>query len=589
MTDIEAVKQKLDIVEYIGTKVQLKPAGRNYKGRCPFHQEKTPSFMVNPDLQIYKCFGCGEGGDVLTFIAKTEGVEFGEALRIAADHVGYKLENNQRKDDGQDKLRNELYKINQLATDYWHYVLNTHAAGKEGRDYIAKRAIRKQEIDLFKLGYAPQGANLVNFLRTKGYTNDQLVQWGLAVERNGEIIDKFRGRLMLPIFNLRGQVVGFSGRVTYQSDYAPKYLNSSETPVYKKSEILMGIYQAKDAARLAKTLILEEGNLDLMASHKVGIGYICATGGTAITQQQMKLVKRYAERVLFCFDTDAAGQKALLKAISYAEELGMEHGVIELGTHKDPDDLIQHEPELWQERVQNPTNSYDYLFRTLAVGLDLGSATGKSRYAKLLVPILRLIKDPVQLSHFSGELAVAVQVTQDVILQQIAQSTGELPLMQEIAAHHQHTTEEFPVQPESYATSREDYFLSLIAAVPAAEMPDLHTSQEMLSDPRHRQVFAALIEQTETGMDFSKLADSLPADAQSTLQTALSWDLSDLETSLAVELSHIDALIYESWLRREILTLRTKLSQNPDDEASLHNLLALSNELQSLTKQSSSI
>jgi hypothetical protein len=205
------------------------------------------------------------------------------------------------------------------------------------------------------------------------------------------------------------------------------------------------------------------------------------------------------------------------------------------------------------------------------------------------VPILRLIKDPVQLSHFSGELAVAVQVTQDVILQQIAQSTGELPLMQEIAAHHQHTTEEFPVQPESYATSREDYFLSLIAAVPAAEMPDLHTSQEMLSDPRHRQVFAALIEQTETGMDFSKLADSLPADAQSTLQTALSWDLSDLETSLAVELSHIDALIYESWLRREILTLRTKLSQNPDDEASLHNLLALSNELQSLTKQSSSI
>lgn len=589
-SDSEIVKERIDIVDFIGQKVQLRSAGRNFKGLCPFHQEKSPSFMVNPDLQIYKCFGCGKGGDVFNFIEEFEGVDFREALQLAADHIGYELKATGGGDDKSKQEREAIYTANKLATEYWHYILMQHGAGRSGRDYMTKRGIRQEEASKFKLGYAPKGTNLLPYLVKKGYTEENLVKWGLAVDRNGKIYDKFRDRLILPIYNLKGQVVGFSGRIIEHSDYAPKYLNSSETPVYHKSEILMGLFQAKDTARQQKVLILQEGNLDLLASHKVGVDYIAATGGTAVTEQQLKLVKRYADMVLFCFDTDNAGQKALINAIAIAEKINLQHKVIELGKYKDPDELIQAEPETWQASVENAVNSLEYLFKTYSKDLDLGSADGKSNYARMLTPILATIKDTVQQQHFVRRLAMEVGVTAEMIMQRIEKDDGKTfpeksaaktsvqspPPEEEVA--------EAEVKPDT-PSRRELYLLALLAATDKFSEIEPKLDTDFFMNSANQELFDIVKLQKKTNKSYHELSEQLSTTANEHLQTILTWDLEDLinEGQVYEELLRLITLLEQARLRRKILDLRLALKNNPEDEKLLESLLSLSNKLQQLS------
>lgn len=584
MSDIDEVKSRLDIVDVVSQYVpSLKRAGQSYKGLCPFHREKTPSFIVTPSMQIYKCFGCGEGGDVIKFIEKMERVDFGEALQIAAERAGYKLTQKQTAQDSAYKQEADLiFKLNELAGKYWNYLLAEHKAGLAGRNYLTKRKIRMEEVKTFELGYAPMGDNLVKFLTGKGYKPDQLVKAGLAVERQGRIVDKFRDRLMLPIMNLKGQILGFSGRQITPNEHSPKYLNSPETPVYKKGEILMGLYQAKEAARQENFLILEEGNIDLLSSHKVGVKNISATGGTALTLQQCKLIKRHVDTVYFCFDTDQAGIKALIKGVELAEQIGLKHKALNIGEFQDPDQLISTEPDSWKQVISNPLNTITHLINVLQKDVDLGSADGKSEFFYRMVPILRTLKDPVQQEHFAGEIAVIAGISKDRVLQEVNSSN---PVPQRAAPQPQEPEPEAlqnkMKQFESHVVStREIYILGLLLQIDSPK--DLEISGEIFQDVNCREVFNQLQKLDNVNRDFTKLADSLSEGGREALQQALAVDITDIEAPQD-ELLRIYKTLYKNYLRREVLNLRTSLQTLPDDEQSLQKLTYLIKELKQLT------
>lgn len=582
MSDIDEVKSRLDIVEVINQYVpSLKRAGHSYKGLCPFHKEKTPSFIVTPGLQIYKCFGCGEGGDVLKFIEKVERVDFGEALNIAAERAGYKLTQSQGPQDAKLKQQTEkLLEINELACKYWNYILETHKAGKLGRDYCTKRQIRHEEIKKFRLGYAPKGNNLLPFLQSKGYNVQDLIAAGLVIERNGQPLDKFRDRLVLPIIDIKGNVVGFSGRIVTPSDYAPKYLNSPETLVYKKSEILMGMFQAKDAVRSEKFVILEEGNIDLLSSHKVGVENIIAVGGTALTLQQCKLIKRYADYVYFCFDTDAAGTKALLKGIEMAEKTGLKHKALDLGDYQDPDQLIGKEPKRWPEIVAQPVNTLSHLIKVLQKDLDMGSADGKSEFLQRIRPALHSVLDPVQREHYAGEVAMLVGINKQDVLAGNTQ-TEVVKSKETVPAGG---AEVLPAKPETSRSAREIYIISLLLQLPNFDNLDLST--ESFQDVNCREVATQILHHqlNATKSDnFLKLAENLSEGGREILQQALAMDITDVEDPKA-ELLRMYKIIYANYVRSQILHLRQKLNSNPEDTDTLQKLNYYIQELNHLSK-----
>jgi DNA primase len=427
---IEEIKQKLDIVQVVGKYVKdLHKAGRNFQGLCPFHNEKSPSFSVNPELGIFKCFGCGEGGDVISFIQKIERVEFPEALKVAAEMAGIKLEESNT--PAQERMRAEkkrLVEANTTVAKYYNYLLTEHAAGKNALAYANKRGLDAEMIKKFNLGYAPDGDNLSKFMQNKGFNPKELIDFGFSVERHGRIYDKFRERLVFPIYSLKGEVVGFSAR-TLVKDGIPKFLNSPETILYKKSELPYGFYQGKEAIRKQGFVIFFEGNVDIVNSHRVGVENVACPLGTAITPEQLKLVKRYAEKVYFCFDTDTAGYKALLRGIEIAENLGMQHRVVNIGKYHDADELIMAEPALWPKQVAKADNSISYVMNRLLQQYDLGTADGKLGFRDAALTVLRLVRDQVELSHFIQKISKLLDVSDDVLLTMLRKAHTAQPVV----------------------------------------------------------------------------------------------------------------------------------------------------------------
>jgi len=579
MSEIEELKSRLDIVDVIKQYVpDLKRTGRSYKGRCPFHNEKTPSFIVTPDMQIFKCFGCGEGGDVISFIQKIERVEFGQALNIAAERAGFELKRNySEKDEFLKKEKARVIEANKLAAKFWNYILKSLPAGKPGRDYMRKRNIRPEEMNKFVLGYAPKGNNLKNFLVSKGYNIKDLVNWGLLIERDGKVMDKFRDRLILPNLDLQGNPIGFSGRIVGPSEYAPKYLNSSETLVYKKGEILMGVYQARDAARLEKAIILEEGNIDLLSSHKVGVNNIVATGGTALTEQQCKLIKRYADVVYFAFDSDAAGLKALLKGIEIAERIELKHKVIPLGKYQDPDDMINHEPQQWINAVANPINSMAHLLQVYQQDADLGTADGKTLFSEHMVAALKLLEDEVQKLHFAEQVSLLVGVPKQVIVDQL-QSNKQVKFAEK-------ATEVKEVAPvvQSHASPQEIYLLALLLQM--KDLSKIEISTEIFSDVNCRELFIKLTRLGNTDYDFTQIFAEISDGAAEVLQQVLLIDTSTI-TDIEQEFAWVYRILYGSYLQTQILALRQKLASETENSELLTKLQYFTTEKHNLKNSS---
>lgn len=403
MTVVDQIKDQLDITEIISGYVSIKKAGRNYKALCPFHNEKTPSFVISPERQIWHCFGCGKGGDIFGFVKEIEGVEFKEALRILADKAGIELK---REDPRLINERTKITEINEKAADFFHYFLSQDL-GKKAFDYLKKRKVNDKTIKQFKIGYAPDNFNaLLNFLTKKGYSQEEIVKAGLASKNEqGKIYDKFRGRLMFPIRNLEGNTVAFGGRILKEDNKAPKYLNSPQTPIYDKSRIVYNLEQAKTEARKKDQLILVEGYMDVLAVWQNGDQNVAATSGTALTPIQLSIIKRYTPNILLSFDSDLAGGEATKRGIETAIEKGLNVKIINLGKFKDPDEMIQEESKQWQKAIKKAVPIMDFYFENAFKEVKKITPQTQKQVSNEILPLIAKLKSPIDQDHYLKKLS----------------------------------------------------------------------------------------------------------------------------------------------------------------------------------------
>jgi DNA primase len=422
MNELEEIKNKTDIVEYVGKYVQLKQSGRNFKGLCPFHSEKTPSFMVSPDKQIWHCFGCNEGGDVIAFVEKMDALSFPEAVRELAQRTGVKLSQNFNENK---EPTEKLFEINEAACRFYEEKLNFEQ-GKTTYTYLEKRGLSTKTIKEFRLGYSPaQGEVLIKELVSLGYKKEELVKAGVAGSKNGRVYDQFRNRLMFPIMNAQGKVIGFSARVLDNS--LPKYINTPETPIYHKSNILFGFDKAKEQIRKQDHIILVEGNMDVIFSYQAGVKNIAAASGTALTEAQLNLIKRYTKNIKMSFDVDLAGQNATKRAIEMAQGLGFNIKIIEIPTGKDPADLVKADPSKWVNACKNAKYVVDYIFEGTFKKYNIINILDKKRATSELLEVISRLPDPVEKEHYlqilAGKVGVSLQALQDALRKAKGQKT----------------------------------------------------------------------------------------------------------------------------------------------------------------------
>ncbi len=410
MDDIELVKQKINIVDFISEYLPLKKSGINFKTNCPFHQEHTPSFMVSPERQIWHCFGCDKGGDIFKFLMEKEGIEFKEALEILAQKAGVVLKRTKKNTDEKDRL----YQIHEKTQQFFEYLLTTHALGKKALDYLKKRGLTDQTIKEFGLGYAPSSwENLTKFLKKRGFSEKESTDSGLCVPSQRGCYDRFRGRITYPLIDQRGKIMGFSGRVLGLEQ--PKYLNTPQTPIFDKGKFLFGLNLTKSDIRQKKSAILVEGEMDALMSYQAGVKNVVASKGTALTEDQIELIKKYTDTILLCFDTDFAGDAASRRGIEIAEKAGLNIKIIQITGAKDPAEQIVSNPADWEQSVKNAIPIYDYYLESVSKRFDPKQALGKKMIFAEILPIFSKIIDPMVKEHYIQRLAALLQVKDDIV------------------------------------------------------------------------------------------------------------------------------------------------------------------------------
>lgn len=415
---VEDIKEAHDIVDIIGNYIEVKSSGSSYKALCPFHNEKTPSFMINTDKQIYKCFGCGEGGDVLQFVMKMENLDFIDALKMLGEKANIDVEID---DDISDQERREtktLYDINRKAGLFYFRKLTS--AQNRGLQYLKSRGISSNEIKAFGLGLAEdRWDSLLEHLRKENYTKETIEKTGLILKnkKGDRYYDRFRNRIIFPIFNTRGMVIGFGGRVLDQS--LPKYLNSPETKIFNKRNTLYGLNLAKKNI-VNHQLVLVEGYMDVIALYGNGVKNAVATLGTSLTKEHGKLLKKYAKEVVLAFDGDEAGVKAAIRSISILENEGLKIRVLSLGSKEDPDDFIRREgKETFYKRIKESPNHIEYQIQKLRENYSLDSTEGKVDFSKEATKLLRQVKSPIEQEAYVEEIAKELNLSKGSLLTEI--------------------------------------------------------------------------------------------------------------------------------------------------------------------------
>jgi len=403
--DVDQIKSRLDVVDVIGEYVSLKQSGQNWKGLCPFHGEKTPSFMVHREKQIWHCFGCGLGGDIFEFIEKFENVDFPEALEILARKAGVEL--SREVQPGASNKRTRLFQLLSEAVNFYQEQLKSDP-GSSARQYLASRGVTAESISSFALGYAPaEWDKLANYLRNKGFSLEELIAAGVALksERGPGIYDRFRDRLLFPIFDVQDRPVGFGGRTLDPGAREAKYINSSQGPVYNKSTILYNLNLAKEHIRSAGYALLVEGYMDVVGCVQAGIKNVVATSGTALTQEQVKLLKRYCNEIRLCFDADLAGQSASERGIDLALAAELEVKIVALSQGKDPDEAARMNLVKFKQEIEQALPIGEYAFKSVFKKVDVKTREGKKQAAKLLLAAIAKLPDPVERDFYIKRLS----------------------------------------------------------------------------------------------------------------------------------------------------------------------------------------
>jgi DNA primase len=421
-SQIEEIKNKLNVVDIVGSYIKLTKTGANYRGACPFHSEKKPSFFVSPARQMWKCFGCGAGSSIFDFVMKVEGVEFGDALRILANKAGIELkrENPQLRTE-----RQRLYEICDLACSFFEKQLGNSSWGKEAKDYLLKRGIKKESIIKWRLGYSPDTwQGLSDFLVGRGYTRQEIVKAGLAVdsEKGNNPYDRFRGRIIFPVFDLNSQVVGFGARVFKEKNEkdVAKYINTPQTLLYDKGNILYGLNNAKLDVRKKNQCVLTEGYTDAIMAHQAGFENTVAASGTALTLRHLNILKRYTDNLLLAFDMDLAGDTATKRGINLAESQGFNIKVIETYDNaKDPAEIILENPQSWEESLTKAKSIMDYYFDSALAKLDRSSPQGKKEIGKMVLPAIKRLPNKIEQSHWIQKLSQKLDIREEAIIEEL--------------------------------------------------------------------------------------------------------------------------------------------------------------------------
>jgi len=569
MNDIEEIKSRIDIVSYIGKYVTLKKSGQNYKGLCPLHGEKTPSFMVSPERQAFHCFGCGKGGSIFDFMMEYDHVDFREALYELADQAGVTLTRQDTSASPQDALREKLLEVHHVAREYFQYLLLSHSVGKNALEYLKTRGVKDKTIETFGIGYSANSWDgLRKYLHKKGYDDQVLEASGLIITSNRGGYDRFRGRVMFPLNNHRKQTVGFSGRLLNPDAKEVKYINSPETTIYKKGQMVYALDVTKAAIQKAEQIVVVEGEFDVISSFQAGVGNIVAIKGTALTHEQVALLKRFANKIVFALDGDVAGDAAGLRGIDIAERVGFEIYVAQMPDGKDPDDLATHEPHILKKAIKDALSIYDYFFATAISRHDASQAYGKKQIADALYPVIARIDNPIVEAHYIKKLAALVAVSEQTVVETLRKVKRQQAVSSGPVQSQESSSQ------ESHENKHELYLLALLLQgkpsllLPTIELVSLLAS---IQTPVVREIVARIGQEVASSTyEKTRFLSRQPEEWRRILDQAIIWDLGQVASS--------DELLLPEWkttcrnqlvryYRQQIEEITKQLKSREDEES----------------------
>jgi DNA primase len=601
-SQINQVKESSDIIAIINERIPLQRSGQNYRANCPFHGEKTPSFFVSEAMQRYKCFGCGETGDVFTFLEKYENMTFSESLQFLAERAGIKLQ--EFKHTAADDEREQLVAILNLTKEYYHYILQEHQAGEVARQYLKQRGVTQESIKIFQLGFSVESWDgLLSYLHhKKKYPLALIDKAGLIVKgKGGRYYDRFRNRVMFPLTNHRGQVVGFSGRTLDPDAKTAKYINSPETTLYHKSELLFGYSQLRQFIREQQTVVVVEGELDVSSSAQAHVNNVVGLKGSALTEQQAGLLDRVAQKVVLSLDADKAGIEATKRAITVSAKRGYELRVIILPEGKDPDQLAKTKPDVWRQTVKQSVSVPDFFLTVLQAQHDVSTPEGKREVMKEMIPVLRSIEHAVERDFYIKKLATVLAVRESVVREDLRQAQVKRPALNgdaqnpsrssggisaEMAGATQHGELRPTIDPVSPLERQLLAVLLFNEKLTAERLAELSWQQATgMFKSLLNQLFEhlATLKASQTNFALAKWSKTLAADQQQLITDIIvdpSWDFSNADQTAKVW-QQLKTKWHQEQVQQTIEKITQELNQlddidqkNPEQEQRQQQLLA---------------
>jgi len=616
MSDINLIKEKLDVVDLIGEYVQLKPAGVNHKGLCPFHHEKSPSFMVNRERQNWHCFGCAKGGDIFTFVQEIEGMEFREALKYLADKAGVQLTNTFQ-NQAETSLKNRLKEINKDASHFFYNFLLKMPASKDAREYLQNRGLTQETIDNWQIGFVPEQWDLLTqYLFKKGHAIDDLVISGLTIKRDNANVqtyqgfyDRFRGRIMFPIWDVHDSVVGFTGRVLVETEKSGgKYVNTPQTPLFDKSRIVFALNKAKKEIKVKDLAVLVDGQMDVIACHQAGMTNVVATSGTALTSEQIKLLKRYSNNIALAFDADEAGVKAgkrgstlaslqtvvesssdlpgsLLKSNEIMVIQGMNVKIIQIpeGSGKDPDECIKKDKDVWFKAVENAQDIMKWYFEKTFKNKDIDNPKEKQIIGNILLKEIGNIPYAIERDFWLQELSNRLKVNVSTLREDLNRIKNEEKKTPELREKEKSKKPEVSLPP-TRLESLIERFLALYLRFPekVKNISNLFSIDLSLSTGKYSALYEKLkAVYNGDNNDISHVREYFNTENQENIVDVLLMqgekDFLDFGDKEAIkDLQDLSKIIRQEWLKIERTRLQNEISlaESSGDNSKVDELMS---------------
>jgi len=577
MSAIDEIKERIAIEDVVSQYVQLKRAGRNFKGLSPFNSEKSPSFIVSPEKQIWHDFSSGKGGNVFSFVMEMEGLDFRGALEMLARQSGVDLSKYDNKSYKRDAaIKDKMYEILELATKFYQIHLSKNHTAQE---YVfKKRSIDKPTALAFKIGYSPNTrSSLVDFLKKKGFSEDLIKSSGLGIIRDRSMLDMFRGRIMIPLADQMGRTIGFTARELVASENSPKYINTPQTLLYDKSRHIFGLDKAKDSIRKLGYAVVVEGNMDVISSHQAAVKPVVATAGTALTEYHLKGLNRFVSDIRLCFDRDQAGIKATERAIPIAAKVGVSLSMLSLPEgEKDPDELIKSNSAGWQATIDKPVYAIDWLIDYYRKIIDISSGQGKRQFSDIVLGVIKNLTDPVEKDHYLTKVAKIIDVSKDALEMKLGNSKPE-----NVQILKKHIKKE----DINYDLGRyQNHLLALAMNQPELRILLDPLTPEMFVTKEARTLFEFMLKNPDT-IDFQQATDDLQFIDDYIKILLLQYDeLYKIQatTELHYEASLLQAQIIQQYVKQQKKLISEQINQAEPKEAI--RLLTKAKELDKLLK-----